>query len=88
MLTCVRATKTCDDEWSDDDYVVFDGDRCIGHIMLTPKAPQGRPWFWTVFANDLHNMDDRGYAENRMQAIEALNARWLAELEAATLAPD
>ena len=23
MLTCVRATKTYDDEWSDDDYVAL-----------------------------------------------------------------
>ena len=87
MLTCVRATKTYDDEWSDDDYVVFDGDHCIGHIMLTPKAPQDRPWFWTVFASDPHSTDDRGYTESRVQAIEALRARWLVGIEASTLAP-
>ena len=87
MLTLVRATKTYDDEWSDDDYAVFDGGQCIGHIMRTPKAPRDRPWFWTVFASDPHSIDDRGYTESRVQAIEALRARWLVDIEAATLAP-
>ena len=87
MLTCVRATKTHDDEWSDDEYVVFNGGQCIGHMMRTSNAPQGRPWFWTVYASDRKSMDDRGYAESRVQAMDALEARWLVELEAATLAP-
>lgn len=31
-----------------DDFVVLDGRRVIGCIMLQPQAPEGRPWFWTI----------------------------------------
>ncbi len=87
MLTLVRASKNNFDQWSDDDYVVFDNGQCIGHIMRTHNAPQGRPWFWMIVASDPHDIDDRGYAESRVQATADLKARWLEDIEAATLAP-
>jgi hypothetical protein len=31
-----------------DDYVVLDGDRVIGRILLHPQGPEGQPWFWTI----------------------------------------
>jgi hypothetical protein len=77
MLTLVLAPKSDGGQWSDDDYVVFDGPQCIGHIMRTPQAPQGKPWFWTIFACEraLQTMHDRGYAKSREQAIADFKAR-------------
>jgi hypothetical protein len=55
-------------EWPDNDYVVFDGGKVIGRIML--QAPQGQPWFWTITSlahpPSVHN---RGYSANREQAM-------------------
>src|SRR5262249_27115727 len=31
------------------DYTVLDRGRCIGHIVLSRQAPEGRPWFWKIF---------------------------------------
>lgn len=87
MLTLVRASKNDYDQWSDDDFVVFDDGLCIGHIMRTRNAPQGRPWFWTIVSGGPHDTDNRGYAEHRAQATAELKARWLRNIEAATLAP-
>ena len=36
-----------------DDYVVLDGGRVIGRIMLHPQAPDGHPWFWTITDPDI-----------------------------------
>jgi hypothetical protein len=33
-----------------DDYVVLDGGRVIGRILLHPQGPGGRPWFWCITA--------------------------------------
>ena len=67
MLKFVAASKN-DDR---DSFAVFDGERCVGHIMLTPQSPQGKPWFWTIFRG-APGVSDRGYAATREQAIAAL----------------
>jgi hypothetical protein len=37
----------------ENDYVVLDGGRVIGRIMLPPHAPDGRSWFWMITAPDI-----------------------------------
>ena len=76
MLTLIRATKSDDRQPSDDNYVLFDGDRCVGHIMRTRQAPQGKPWFWTIFAHDRQATQDRGYTATRAQALADFLASW------------
>jgi hypothetical protein len=50
-----------------DDYVVLDGRRVIGRIML--RRP-GHPWFWTITAPDIPpSLDKRGYSATREEAM-------------------
>jgi len=77
MITLLHATKSDGGQWSDDDYVVFDGAQCIGHIMRTHQAPQRKPWFWTIFARKPQAMHDRGYAATREQAMAEVEASWI-----------
>ena len=50
----------------------------IGHIMRTQKSPEGKPWFWTIFAGAAPGMVcDRGYAATREQALADFEAEWL-----------
>jgi hypothetical protein len=74
MLTLVGTSKA-DDR---DSFAVFDGEDCVGHIMRTHKSPPGKPWFWTIFVSDRHNITvDRGYAATREQALADFEALWL-----------
>ena len=62
-----------------DDYVVFDGDRVIGRILLQPQAPEGQPWFWTITAADkMPSVHNKGYSVTREEAMADFKARWLA----------
>jgi len=62
-----------------DDYVVLDGGRVIGRIMLHPQAPDGHPWFWTITDPDIRpSLDKRGYSATRELAMADFKARWLA----------
>ena len=74
MLTLVSASKAD----NPDSFAVFDGDDCVGHIMRTQKSPPGKPWFWTIFVDDMRiGAIDRGYAATREQAFADLDALWL-----------
>ena len=75
-LTLMRASRNREDEWSPDDYDVFDGKHLVGRITLSPQPPEGRPWFWTITARP-ENSQNQGYAVSREQAMLEFNARWL-----------
>jgi hypothetical protein len=75
MITVVRAPKFSDNEYSEDSFALFEGDRCVGHVLRTSQAPQGKPWFWTIFTRGVSDTPDRGYAATRGRAIENAKAR-------------
>jgi hypothetical protein len=43
--------------------------------MLTPHAPEGQPWFWTITARAPQSTHDRGYAVSREHAMADFKAR-------------
>jgi hypothetical protein len=53
-----------------DDFDLFDGDRCVGRIFLSPHSPPDRNWMGTIAAREypptIHN---RGYSPTREQAM-------------------
>ena len=51
----------------ENDYVVLDGGRVIGRIMLHPHASDGRSWFTT-------SLDKRGYSATREEAMADFKA--------------
>jgi len=60
----------------DNDYVVLDGGRVIGRIMLSPQAPPEHPWLWTITAPDLpESAYNRGFCATREQAMADFKAR-------------
>ncbi len=76
MLTVVRAPKFIDNKYSEDSFALFEGERCVGHIMRTQQSPPGKPWFWTIFARGVPNVPDRGYAATREKAMAAFKLAW------------
>ena len=65
-------------DWGPNDFDVSNADRSIGRIFLSPQAPQGRPWFWTITAREYPpSIHSRGYSESREQAMQDFKAQWL-----------
>ena len=61
------------------DYVVLEGGRVIGRILLHPQAPEGHPGFWTITAMEKPpSVYNKGYSSTREQAMADFKARWLA----------
>jgi len=75
MLTVVCAPKFIDNKYSEDSFALFEGDLCVGHVLRTSQAPEGKPWFWTIFTRDVSVTPDRGYAGSREQAVMDIKAR-------------
>jgi len=60
-----------------DDFVVLDGGRVIGRIMLQPQAPGSRSWSWTITAPDIPpSVHNRGYSQSREQAMADFKKQW------------
>jgi hypothetical protein len=75
MLTVVRAPRIIEDKNSEDSFALFEGDRCVGHVLRTGQAPEGKPWFWTIFARGVSVTPDRGYAVTLKRAIGEVKAQ-------------
>jgi hypothetical protein len=59
------------------DYVVLDGGRVIGRVMLHPQAPEAHPWFWTITAMEHPpSVYNKGYSATREQAMADFKSRW------------
>ncbi len=76
MLTFKRAYESRSvGPWSYEDYNVFDGDQCVGHVLYQFQGPEGRPWLWFIDAGEPQNMHECGYAATREQALTAFKAK-------------
>jgi hypothetical protein len=59
------------------DYAVLEGGRCIGRIFLSPQAPKGRSWFWTITDRYFQrSIDNKGYSATREKAMAAFRMRF------------
>ena len=61
--------------WSFEDYNVFDDGQCVGHVLHDLYGPEGRSWFWSIDVSEQQNIQDRGYAASREQALTDFDAR-------------
>ena len=63
--------------WGDEDYDVICEAAVVGRVFLSPDAPEGRQWMWTL-AQGYHQ--DRtpahGYEPTREAAMAAFAKSW------------
>jgi hypothetical protein len=72
-------TMRCFGIGDSNDYVVLEGGRVIGRILLHPQAPEGHPWFWTITSMEYPpSVYNKGYSATREQAMADFKARRLA----------
>jgi hypothetical protein len=65
-------------EWGPNDFDVFEGERCIGRILVSPASPLDRNWMWTIIAREHPpTIYNRGYSTTREQAMQDFKAQWL-----------
>jgi hypothetical protein len=61
--------------WRNDIYDVKADDIVVGHIFLSPAAPEHRPWMWT--SNEHQGRPPAfGYEATRDDALRALARAW------------
>ena len=80
---CSAATQLSNGErpgnidWGPNDFDVFEGDRCIGRIFLSPASPPDCNWMWTItdryYPPSIHSHD---YSATREQAMADFKAQW------------
>lgn len=78
-LTLIRTLKDTERQSSNEGYAVFDGDRCVGHIMRARQAPAGSLGSGR-FSRVICRARVIADAATQQQAMMALEAAW-AELK-------
>jgi hypothetical protein len=73
------STSRSSGTWGDDDYDVLEGGVVVGRIMLSPGAPQDRPWMWASGHNGDIRRAAHGYEATREAAMEAFAKSWRGE---------
>jgi hypothetical protein len=66
--------------WSQDDYDVLAEGVLVGRIFLTPAAPAGQQWMWTIgYDHHKDRTPTHGYEPTREAAMAALAKSWRRE---------
>jgi hypothetical protein len=64
-------------DWTEPrDYSVLDDGDIVGRILLSPVAPQNRPWMWASWHNGKMRRAAHGYEATREVAIAAFARSW------------
>ena len=61
--------------WQDEDYDVFDGERCVGRVYQVNDRPGRESWFWGV-SFQLTGRKSYGYAPSLDEAKAAFKAEY------------
>jgi hypothetical protein len=61
--------------WNDDDYDVFDGDRCVGRVYSVDADGDHETWFWGI-SFQLTGRKSYGHAASLAAAQAAFRAEY------------